>query len=151
MIDAGLFVNEVACSIDLLLVNDDFKADDGLETAVLMSIFTHKRVPEDELPLLETDRRGWWGDLFAEIQGDEIGSKLWTLDRVKTTLETRVKAEEIIRDALQWMIEDGVASDIGVVGEIVSQQQINLAITIERPGEDDTRFDVFWNAQELVR
>lgn len=144
--DIGLFL--VDDCVDLVIENDDLKNDGGLETAILISLFTDQHVDLDEVPFGETSQRGWWGDLFPDIEGDEIGSKLWTLGRRKTTLPTRNKIIELARNSLQWLIEDGVASEVNVDAEIVARDRIDLSIEIIRPNEPNQRFDVVWNAQE---
>lgn len=97
---------------DLGIMNGDLISDEALETAVLISIFTDRRAANDD-PLPDSnniDKRGWWGDLVAfDIEGDEIGSKLWLLSREKTTLETIKKTKQYLDDALAWLVEDGVA------------------------------------------
>jgi len=135
---------------DLLVQNGDLKGDEGLETAVAISIFTDRRITDDELPDLETDKRGWWGDMFPDEPNDQIGSRLWLIDRAKRTSETLRRFEELIEEALNWMIEDGVTDSIDVNAEYVDGQLIGT-IEIARPSEDVARFEVLWDAQELRR
>lgn len=106
---------------DISYKGGELLREKGLKTAVLMSLYTDKRAaPDDELPdLYSTDRKGWWGDQTSDIPGDEIGSKLWLRSRSKTTPQTLVDVESDVRDALQWMIDDGVAIDIEVEVERV--------------------------------
>lgn len=72
----------------LSIKDGDLEGDEGLETAVVISLFTDQRVSDDELPVEETSKRGWWADALSEIDQDKIGSKLWLLDRSKRTAET---------------------------------------------------------------
>ena len=61
-------------SADLVIVDDDLGADDGLRTAVQLSLFTDRRAEDDDvLPANDGDRRGWLGDEFAEVEGDRRG------------------------------------------------------------------------------
>jgi len=54
---------------------------DPLARAVIISLFTWRRAnPDDVLPAGD-DRQGWFGDTFAEVRGDRIGSRLWLLSR----------------------------------------------------------------------
>lgn len=144
--DIGLFLVDEC--VNLIIENDDVKSDEGLETAVLISLFTDQHVELDEVPFGETSQRGWWGDLFPDIERDEIGSKLWTLGRSKTTLPTRNKIIELAEQSLQWLIEDGVASEVIVNAEIIARDRIDLSVEIIRPNDPNQRFDVVWNAQE---
>ena len=105
---------------DFLFSDNDLELDDGLETAVWISLFTDRRAaPDDELPdPNSTNKRGWWGDKVSpDIEGDEIGSKLWLLERSKTTDETLIDAERHVQDCLQWMLDDLVAKEINVTTE----------------------------------
>lgn len=147
--DMGLFLRNLCW--DLLVENGDLKVDKGLETAVSISLFTHRRVTDQQLPELETSKEGWWGDMFPETDNDQIGSRLWTIRRRKRTQETLLLAEDYTREALQWLIEDGVASAIDVEGEYDSNGFLNLAIQITRPPGTTSRFNVIWEQQELVR
>ena len=91
---------------DLALEGADLGADKGLATAVIVSLFTDRRVEAHELAEGDTDRRGWWGDGVAD-DGDEIGSRLWLLERSKSASDALLKAELYSREALEWFIETG--------------------------------------------
>ena len=95
------------------MVGADLLAEDGLDTAILVSLFTDARVREDELPPGHTWRRGWWGD-GVDDEPDITGSKLWLLRREKATQQVLVRARGYIREALAWMIRDGVAVSLNV-------------------------------------
>lgn len=136
---------------DLNVVDNDLEEDKGLETAVSISLFTDKRVTEEELPELETDQRGWWGDMFPQIDLDKIGSRLWTIDREKTTVETLRRSEELCKEALNWMLEDGLASAIKVQSEYNDTKQLNISVEISRPDRESERYSVLWDEQELRR
>lgn len=84
-----------------------------LSTAVLWSLFTDARVSEDELPEGWTDRRGWVGD-DLETDGEHWGSKLWLVTDIpgKATEARRQNAERYAKAALQWLINDRIASRI---------------------------------------
>lgn len=121
--------------------------DDGLETAVIISLFTDRRAePDDELPAGD-DRRGWWGDALAEVPGDRIGSRLWLLSREKQLSRVLPKAREYALEALQWLVEDGVALAVDVTAEIAGPGILGLLVEIRRPGAGPVkyRFERFWN------
>jgi phage gp46-like protein len=141
---------------DLSVVNDDLENELGLETAAILSIFTDRRANNDDiLPnLKDDDRRGWWGDLLEpEVIGDKIGSRLWLLERSKTTQETLQKAEIFIRESLQWMVEDKVVKDIEVEVErqgTVPNDILAFAVKLIRnDGKDDVNleFTEKWEGQ----
>jgi len=131
----------------------DYLSDDGLETAVIISLFTDRRVPAAESPSDTGERRGWWGDLFPDVEGDQIGSKLWLSERSKMLNATLSKIETDASDSLQWMIDDSAAKDISVNASFVDGSNDTIAIEIEitRPDKDKDTFAFHWNAQDIKR
>jgi phage gp46-like protein len=122
-------------SFDVEVEANDLGVDEGMQTAVAISLFTDARVTEDELPPEERSRRGWWGDLFPDAPGDQIGSKLWLLARQKRTVEVLRQAEEYCNEALQWMIDDGVAESVDTSASYDPPSgAMLLAISIQQPG-----------------
>lgn len=136
MSDLKLTWNDKKAIFDLEMLPDlsDLATDEGLQTAVIVSLFTDARAEPVELPPGETDLRGWFGEAFGDLTGDRIGSKLWLLEREKQTEEVRMRAIEYAREALQWMIEDGVAESIDVDCQFPDRGIWQLAIAIKRPG-----------------
>jgi len=134
----------------------DLESDRGLETAVIISLFTDRRANEDDvLPDSNNlDRRGWWGDLTSDFENDQIGSRLWLLEREKTVPNVVIRAKQYAEEALRWLIDDGVAMKVEVETERqgVSGNDI-LAISgrIFKPGGDIYKFkyETQWAAQEL--
>lgn len=119
---------------DLVVKSGQFQDDDGLETAVTISLFTERRLePDDEDPGA-TYRGGWWGDTYA---GDKIGSRLWKLRNKVATDSNLSLAKAYILEALQWMLDDKVASKIVVVtsrGKTI--QELRFTIDIYSPGRN---------------
>ena len=101
-------------------------------------MFTDARVREDELPPGHTWRRGWWGD-DVEDEPDSTGSKLWLLRRSKATPEVLVRARGYVREALQWLIRDGVAVELDVVTDYSPPGVMRMFISIVEP--DRTRLE----------
>lgn len=146
MSDIGLVLTSQG--VDLEVLKGDLKPDRGLETAVIISLFSDMRIDAEELPHGESSKRGWWGDLISEIPGDKIGSRLWLLRREKVTLETANRAEEYALEALQWLIDDGVAETIEVDAEFNAVQELILTVTINQPqGNRVFRFADKWAAE----
>ena len=117
-----LFLNGAQVSADMT---------DNLSRAVVISLFTWQRASQSDE--VDNDQRmGWWGDTFAENKGDKIGSKLWLLLRQKITDETLNRAQEYAFDALKWLIDDGICSDITVNVERDEDDpnRINLSVQL---------------------
>lgn len=131
---------------DWLVAGPSMADDDGLETAVVLSLFTDRVAAEGDTTVEPTARRGWWGDAYPEVLGDQIGSRLWQLAREKQLPQVLARAELYAREALQWLIDDGVASSVAVQAEQVSQGVLGLAITVTRSAQPVIRFrfESFW-------
>lgn len=105
--------------------------DSALVRAVIISLFTWRRAdPDDDLP--GSDKFGWWGDTYAQDAGDLIGSRLWLLSRSPLTNETVRQAIEYAEEALQWLIDDGVASRISVLAERQGKEMLALQLQVFR-------------------
>ncbi len=151
MSDIALVWDEDNGAADFAIEDNDLLQDDGLETALLLSLFTDRRAElGDALPDGETDRRGWWADELSENAGDLFGSRLWLLSRSKETEDTRTRAEEYAREATEWLIEDRVCDLIEVSASFPEPQMISLIVVVHRPGRSPTeyRFNHAWSAQE---
>jgi phage gp46-like protein len=118
-----------------------------LVRAVVISLFTWRRAnPDDALP--GTEKMGWWGDNFATVENDRIGSRLWLLLRAKVLPETVARAQEYAREALQWLIDDGVAARVDVLAERQGQDRVALQCTVYRAADRvpvDIRFANVWS------
>jgi phage gp46-like protein len=119
----------------------DLVNGDDLQTAIIISLFTD-RVARDDDDIDGDDRRGWWGDADSE---NDIGSRLWLLRRQKLTQSVAQKAEDYSREALQWLVIDGVVSSFSVATQIVYPRRLNMVIRYQRPGSgNDTDMRFFW-------
>jgi len=133
---------------DLARAGADLATDNGLETAVIVSLFTDRRADDDDALPSGTDRRGWWADAYVLSRfgaPEPIGSRLWLLSREKTLAQALTKAQEYAAEALMWLVDDGAAAGVQVAAE---QQGDRLAIgvTIQRPLKPPAqyRFATFW-------
>jgi phage gp46-like protein len=132
---------------DVIVQEGDLATDEGLRSAIVVSLFTDRRArDDDQLPAEATDRRGWWGDLLANEQGDQVGSRLWLLSREKQIPEVLTRADEYVREALAWLLEDRVASKVDVTVTAPVRGRLDIAISLTRPSGEivDYRFDYVW-------
>jgi len=135
---------------DLTVTANDIEVDDGLETAVIVSLFTDRRAEDaDALPDGHTDRRGYWGDELPVIAGDRIGSRLWLLAREKQLTPVLARARAYAIEALQWLLDDRVAESVDVSAAFTRPGWLELQVVITRPDTDpaEFRFDYTWLAQ----
>lgn len=129
--DRGLF--------DLAIVDDDIAADDGLNTAVLLSLFTDARADDGN-----GVERGHWADQFGP---DSSGSQLWRLQRQKRQLGLASATKTWAERALQWMIDDNIATSVAVTVSL-DEDVLCLAIEIERPPNEvlNIQFSQLWES-----
>lgn len=147
MSDIALLFNNTIKEYDISVKSGDLATCDDLESAVIISLFTWARATSDEVAP-NSPRYGWWGDKVDPDNADNIGSKLYLLKRAKITTETIANAEEYIRQALNWMIEDKVASEI--TAEVSRNEKdvnrLDALVTITRGDCNRTmRFNDLWS------
>ncbi len=132
MADVKLFWKEWGG--DCAIQGGDLAAEDGLTTAVVLSLFLDARAQDDDtLPDNSGDPRGWWADTVAPaVDGDRVGSRLWLLHREKQLPEVLRRARTYAAEALQWLVDDGVARAVDVQAFIPRNGWLGLAITITK-------------------
>jgi phage gp46-like protein len=134
---------------DIAITADDVAKDSGLRTAVILSLFTDRRAePDDDLPAGDGDRRGWWADEFAPVEGDLMGSRLWLLARSAQRPDLPLRVEEFVREGLEWMIGDRVVNSVDV--EVASTPgELGFRVVLSRPTGDPVtfHFDHVWDGE----
>lgn len=82
----------------------DLATTDGIDSALMVSLFSDARARADEVadPLM---RRGWIGNLVAEVPGDNHGSKLWLYEQRRLSADVEVGLESESEAALAWLVE----------------------------------------------
>jgi len=80
------------------------------------------------------------------MDGDRIGSRLWLLSREKQVQEVLNRAREYAAEALQWLIDDGIAQDVEIEASFDRPGLLALLVTITRPPGDavEFRFSTTW-------
>ncbi len=108
---------------DIALDAGDIALDNGLESAVIISLFGDGLAsPSATLPDGATNRRGWWGGCS--------GSGLWQHTRAKNTQANALALADEARRALAWLTKDGLATSLEV--EAVRQAgQIALQVRVK--------------------
>ncbi|HWV10734.1 MAG TPA: phage GP46 family protein [Pseudomonas sp.] len=142
--DVALLYDANAKAFDLALAGGDLVTDESLKTAVLLSLYTDRRaLAEDVLPDGGNDRRGWWCDAYSDRPH---GSRLWLLSREKELDSVLRRAEEYAREALSWLIEDGIASALEIEAIHLRRGVLQLIVGIQRPAGAtlERRYDYVW-------
>lgn len=133
---------------DWVLAEGDLQTGQDLETACLVSLFSDALATPDFVPTDGTsDRRGWWGDYYNDRP---LGTTLWQLDRAKTTRANLGLAQTTTRQALQWLIDDGVVADIIVNTQWITRSMMGIAVAFTRPDGSQTRFMFGWAWDNLA-
>lgn len=91
--------------------------DAGLMTAVYISLYTDS---------------GWWGGL--------AGTVLSALEDGAMSNAVRLEYVEAIRQALAWLVSEGIARSVDVESEIQGPGMLALAITITEPDGTATTY-----------
>jgi phage gp46-like protein len=124
---------------DLQLGNGDLKGGDALATSVYLSLFTDRRAEDDDtLPDGSNNRRGWWAD-------PAFGSRLWLLTREKQIPQTLNRARQYAEQALQWLLDDGIAATITVTTEWVRMGFLGISVVITKPDGLIAQYSYTWD------
>lgn len=136
--DIALFFNPERFDFDLTLAGQpgevDLEGDDGLLTAIIISLFTDRRAnPDDPLPDervgVSSDLRGYWGDTIAEIdRQNPLGSRLWLLSREKEMPVVVARAQQYAEEAVQWIVREGLAQEVRVQASHAGPAYLGIAV-----------------------
>ncbi len=133
---SDLYLKPTTDGGELVIENGKPQTTDALETSVYLSLFTSD----------------YFGNAFSE-KSEKVDSRLFEImNSNPLTLQTKLDAIAEIKRVLQWMIDDNIASEILVRGEITQPGRLNIAITIQKPEIDDPaiyRYSLNWDAQEV--
>jgi phage gp46-like protein len=104
---------------DIQIIGGQPIMDPGMSTAVYISLFG----------------QDFWGNSIAPDNSHKLNSKLETIvaGKFKGT-QTQNDIQAAALTALQWMIEDGVASAVTALATIPAPDQIMLTVGITQPG-----------------
>jgi phage gp46-like protein len=128
---------------DLDLGDGGAAIDESLRTAVVVSLFTDRLAEADDvLPGGSGDRRGWWGDIYPQVDADRIGSRLWLLAREKQIPTVLGRAETYAREALQWCLDDGLAAAITISASFVGPGVLGLDISLRLADGSDQGYRI---------
>jgi len=106
--------------MDMALTSEgDLLHDSGLETAVIISLFSDQRYE---------NTRGHWAD---ELIGRASGSLLWLLKREKETTAVLRRAEDYSKQALKWMLGQRIAIGIEINARWSSKGYLRLRIEFD--------------------
>ena len=113
--------------------------DRGLENAALISLHT---------------REGWAGNVFQRSPANRIGSKYEKTLEKPITLQVFNDVRNAAKSALQWMIDNRVASTVEAEVNNPTGKQVATMVLIQPPSEDplvllQTKNGLNWISQKL--
>jgi len=114
---------------DLAYTGNDLQTDHSLNSAITLSVYSDAWVD---------GQRGWWGDRYQDDR-PVAACKLWTLMGAKPTHDNRLRGEQYIKEAVQWLLDDGHLDQI----EITTQHHANnldwlaFQLTCKKQGQSD--------------
>jgi len=89
---------------------------------------------------LGTDKGTWHAD-------PDFGSELWLLKQAgKVDGLTAGTVERMAREALQWLVDDGLARSVACRAECNGKNRIDYVVTITRPDGTLAQVKEVWNA-----
>lgn len=149
MSDIALTWDEARGHGDFTVAANDLVPEDGLRSAVIVSLYCEAPAQAgDVLPdgtVARGGEGGWWGDAVPSVPGDRFGSRLWLLRRSTRSASVLSRAQTYALEALQWLKTDQVASAVAVAASYNAKGWLVLDVTIDRPAQRSTfRFDPLW-------
>ncbi len=137
--DIALILETGTPGADIGITSPGLTIDKDLQTAVIISLFANRLAePDDDID--GDDRQGWWGDTYATVNGSRIGSRLWELRRSKQLQSVANLAKQYCLEALQWLIDDQVASSVEVEAEIIAMYTLGIGVKIYKPNATSVNF-----------
>ena len=128
---------------DIKITGAALHCDSGLETSVLISLFSDARADDfDILPQGFESRGGWWG---TALEPRITFSKRWLLNRSKIDALVLKRCEQYDKDALQWAVDDGIFAAVNSVATRGGLYQVNSLVTMDRVQGDQISFKYFQN------
>ena len=86
-----------------------------------------------------TDKGRWWAD-------KEFGSEIWKLRQTgKITQNTIGTFRQMVQDSVQWLVDDGLASEIECEAEQQGCNTIAYRIKLTRPDGKTISLEESWN------
>lgn len=165
--DIGISWDIRAARGDWSITSCDLTLDNPLRSAIIVSLFTDRVLPKQPTGLdaavglvandgaagtVEADLGGWWGDVLEE---EPIGSRLRQLRRAIKAGDASLpgEAQAMCREALQWLIADGIAEDVSVSAwwSASNASALEFEITVKRPSVSSSETFLFsWAWKGLV-
>jgi len=121
----------------------DLKAAVNLRNAVGICLFCERRTDSDDL---FPNMAGYAGDALNDLGETNLGNKIWQYLRGKTIDRFLPQIEQDCEEALQWLIDDFIASSVNVTatydGE--TKQRLRFEVEIVRLTGENLQYAYVW-------
>lgn len=133
---------------DLVRTTGNLQTDEGLETAVTISLFTDARATAEDNIDAGSDPRGWWGAAFVfDDPAQQLGSRLWRAKALKANADGLETLRTYAEECLAWLVEDGVAASVAASASFLKPGVALLEVQVVRPGKLARRWRGKWEMQ----
>ena len=95
---------------ELNALTEPLSSENGLEHAVLQSLLNWDKAQKNDPLDIDQDKQGWWSSEFVRA----VGCRDWTLARAKQIPDTLNRAKRYTQQALQWLLDEKIATGIDV-------------------------------------
>jgi len=139
------------CDLDFDSVSLDLKTSDSLFNCVTLSLgtFAREKKLEKVISNLNPSIGGWWGDsLNAEYN---LGSNVYEAIPGKSVDSSLKDVERLSKDALQWLVDDGIAQSVGCSAKFEGSV-IVIGVVIAKPSGEvaEYSYELNWEATSEV-
>lgn len=128
---------------DLAVSNNTLDTIDGFETAIIVSLLSDARAPSSSVQT-PSRRRGWVGNILTAASGRELGSRLWLFSQSRLTDEILNDLAIAAQEALDWMIEDGIAKSVAATVLKNDLRGVTVTIVITTIEGKEQRYAILW-------
>ena len=126
----------------------DLLLTDSLYNAVAISIgaYARNRNLKPNSAVLDPQLGGWWADALDPL--GTLGGYLNEAYPGKLTDSTLAKVKDLVTEALQWLIDDGVAKTVKCDVSTDENDIVTVAVAIEKPDgvTDDYKYELNWKS-----
>ena len=130
---------------DLMVVDSQLESTAGMETALIVSLFTDARASADNVATPQ-NRRGWVGNILTTNIGRSLGSVLWVYEQSRITQNILNQIKVAAQESLDWLVEDNIAKTVLVSIQEVRTRGIVIEINIQTPQGKNQRYSAIWRA-----
>lgn len=128
---------------DLAVMDGDFEAVNGFDTAILVSLFTDSRAQSFQVESAEY-RRGWVGNVLTSGIGRSLGSLLWVYQQSRLTQDIINQIQIEAENCLGWLVEDGEAKSVIATVTRENSRGIFILIDIVTTDGVNQKYKVLW-------